>query len=69
MDRAYLDTDASDEVVDVQVGPVVRWCQVVWWCHVGWVAYAAWLRLGVDLLERKIQMKLLADFFLQILIS
>lgn len=25
MDRAYLDTDASDEVVDVQVGPVVRW--------------------------------------------
>ena len=66
MDRAYLDTDASDEVVDVQVGPVVRW---VWWCHVGWFAYAAWLRLGVDLLERKIQMKLLADFFLHILIS
>lgn len=25
VDRAYLDTDASDEVVDVQVGPVVRW--------------------------------------------
>ena len=68
MDRAYLDTDASDEVVDVQVGRVVRWPRGLVIQPVDWVAYVAWffgvsVRVGVDLLETNIQMKLLADLF------